>query len=152
MKRNETTGTGRRLGATTLALVAAGLTAAAFAAFSIAESGDDGDGSGKDRVEHALFPAPPPPGGPGFFHGSRQDREALEAFRRCMEDQGLEPPRHERGEALPEPPSEQEMKEMREAFEACEEKLPEGAHALPGPPPCGDGDGKGRDENREPRA
>jgi hypothetical protein len=40
------------------------------------------------------------------------------------------------------------MERIREALEACESKLPEGAHALPGPPPCDDEDKGGREQKR----
>jgi hypothetical protein len=144
MKRNETTGTGRRLGATTLALVAAGLTAAAFAAFSIAESGDDN--GGRDRIAPAPFAAPVPPGGPGAYAPSEADREALEAFRQCMEDQGVEPPPRPSGDVPPEPPSEKEMDGVQAAIERCESELPEGARHVPLPPPCHHEDGEGKRE------
>jgi len=141
MKRNQTRKTGRRLGATTMALVAAGLTAAAFAAFSIAESGSGG-GSG-----HEL--GGPPPGAPGAFEPSAEDRQAHEAFRQCMEDQGVEPPPRPSGERPPQPPSEQDREQIRKALEACEGELPEGARGLPMHPPCDDKDGD-RKEGEKP--
>ena len=83
-----------------------------------------------------------------FQRLSDEDREALEEFRSCLEQQGVEPPpeppRLDEDE-MPEPgtfehrikpPSEEERAKMEEAFEACEDKLPEGVRGH-GPLPCG---------------
>jgi hypothetical protein len=139
-----------------LPLAAAAVTAVAFAAVSVAQEGDSGkDDSGQgERRADAVIAGPGGP--PMMFHRlSEEDREAMEEFRSCLEDQGVEPPpeppRLEEGEGRApgtferrlDPPSEAELKEMREAFEACEDKLPEGARALGpcGPPPGPDGEG-----------
>ncbi len=120
----------RRVGPVSLSLAAAALTAIAFAAVSFAAK-DDGGG---------------PPGAGFRMELSEGDREALEEFRSCMSDQGVdlpEPPPapgEEGGgdrtfEHRLKPPSESERAKMDEALEACEDKLPEGA-GRPGPP-CG---------------
>ena len=116
----------RRLGPVGLSVAAAALTAVAFAAVSVAKD----DGSESEGVR-----AP--------------DRQALESFKQCMEDQGAPaPPRPgalEEGER-PEPPSEAERAKIHEALEACRDELPEGVRP-PGPhcgPPPGAGEeGKG---------
>jgi len=158
--------TGRkRLGPVGLSLAAAAITAAGFAAFSVA-AGDDKDGS---RDERAFGVAGPGPGGPGVLHAeglSEADQQKLEDFRQCMEDQGLPaPPRFRESEGPPEPPSREEFEQMREkleaAHEACKDELPEKLRDLPPPPfghdPCGpppglrgdDEDGNNQGENQE---
>jgi hypothetical protein len=81
-----------------------------------------------------------------------QRQQQMEEFRSCMEEQGVEPPSPGDGDR----PSESELEKLREAHEACADKLPEGGecgiafggpgprgpggpgHALPlGPPPAG---------------
>jgi len=132
-----------RIGPIGSALAAAALTAAVFAAVSVAQ-GDDGskgdnesNESGPRVFEHRAGPPP---------DLSEEDREALESFRKCMEENGAdlpEPPQPgelEDGERPkpPEPPTEQERAAIEKAHQACEDKLPEGAefglrHC--GPPP-----------------
>ena len=134
----------RRLGPVGLSLAAAAITAAGFAAFSLAADGDKGQSS-----DQAV--APGPPHGPGgiMFRAeglSEEDQEKLENFRQCMEDQGLPgPPRFREGEEPPKPPSREELEGMREkleqAHEACKDELPEEMRerGFPhvGPGPCG---------------
>lgn len=151
MNRSDSTGT-RRLGATALAVSAALLSAAALAAYSVAQDGDSGKGS-EDGAGKAERSGPPGPLGDPFDRElSAEDRGALEAFRDCMSEQGVEPPKlrldgpsadqdRDRGErprfhqrSLG-PPSEQERERIERALEACEGELPEGLHP-PGPPPC----------------
>lgn len=133
----------RRVRPVSLSLVAAAVTAAAFAALSFADKDDGGSPQGVGpRVEL-----------------SEQDREAMEEFRSCMSEQGVdvpEPPpapgsegddgdRGDRSEHRLKPPTEEERAEMEKAFEACEDKLPEGApHPGPpcGPPPGGPAPGQ----------
>ena len=151
MRRNDGTGT-RRLGATALAVSAALLSAAALAAYSVAQDGDSGKGSEDRAGKTERWGAPGPLGHPFDRELSAEDREALEAFRNCMSEQGIEPPRlrldgppsdQDRGpngrprlhERFFGPPSEQERKRIERALEACEGELPEGLHP-PGPPPC----------------
>jgi hypothetical protein len=154
----------RRLGPIGLSLAAATLTAAGFAAFSVA-AGDEKGGSTKTKAA---------PGGPGImFHAEglpEEDQQKLEEFRQCMEDQDLPaPPRFRGGDVPPEPPTSEEFEQMREkleaAHEACADKLPEELRdrglppAVPGPggPPgfgldCRreeDGDGEGEEQSFE---
>lgn len=133
----------RRLGPVGLSLVAAALTAVAFAAVSVAQD----DGSKKDDSDRGggTFEnrtGPPP-------ELSEEQKQQLGEFRRCMEDQGAPaPPRpgdFEGGER-PEPPSEADREKIEQALEACEDKLPEGVRPPgpgcgppPGPPPAADG-------------
>ena len=76
-----------------LPLAAAALTAVAFAAVSVAQNGDSDKGK-KQGPDVAIAS----PGGPPmmFERLSEEDRNALEEFRSCLEDQGVEAP--------PEPP------------------------------------------------
>ena len=123
----------------TMSLAAAALTAAAFAAISVAQD-DGGNGeAGKGEVERAPHPGPP-----RMHELSAEDREAMESFRSCMEENGAppppEPPQGDAFERRLEPPSEEERAKIDEAFEACRDELPEGARAFgpgPGGPPCG---------------
>ena len=129
-----------------LPLAAAALTAVAFAAVSVAQNGDSD--KGKEQGPDVAIASP---GGPPmmFERLSEEDRNALEEFRSCLEDQGVEappePPRLDEEERDGEPrifkhrvdpPSEEERTKMEEAFQACEDKLPEGARQI-GPHPCG---------------
>jgi hypothetical protein len=140
-----------RLGPVGLSLAAAAITAAGFAAFSVAAD-DDKDGSRDERAFGVAGPGPGP-GGPGIMlraEGlSEEDEQKLENFRQCMEDQGLPaPPRFREGEDPPEPPSREEFEQLREQLEAahetCKDELPEElrergfpplGHAPCGPPP-----------------
>ena len=114
-----------------LPLAAAALTAVAFAAVSVAQSGDS-DKRGDEGPGVAIAS----PGGPPmlFERLSDEDRKALDEFRSCMEDQGVEPPPEFKHRI--DPPSQEERAKVEEAFEACEDKLPEGARQF-GPHPCG---------------
>ncbi|MDP9189118.1 MAG: hypothetical protein M3O25_07705, partial [Actinomycetota bacterium] len=131
----------RRVGPVGLSLVAAALTATAFAAVSTAAKDDDGDkGNGNGEAQRAA----PGPGGerPMLERLSDEDRQALEDFRQCMEENGApappEPGQRFEGDGPPEPPSEAERTKIEQALEACEDKLPEGAGAFgPGGPGCG---------------
>lgn len=142
----------RRLGPVGLSLAAAAITAASFAAFSLAA--DDNKGGSGDTAA-----APGPPGGPGMIFRaelSQEDREQMESFRKCMEDQGMPaPPRFREGEAPPEPPSREEMEQLRDklevAHEACKDELPSelrdrGLPPMGAPGPCGPPPGA---ENRD---
>jgi hypothetical protein len=123
-----------RVGPLAMSLAAAALTAVAFAAISLADngSGTDSRDGGDGRNEH-VFQAPAPPGGgPGVMfrdHLSEADRQKLEEFRQCMEDNGAPTP-PEPGEIDPsdgpaKPPSAEDREKLRQAFEACKDKLPE---------------------------
>jgi hypothetical protein len=131
----------RRVGPVGLSLVAAALTAVAFAAVSVAK---DDSGSGQKGAPGAPQAAP---GGPplGFeLNLSDEDKQKLEDFRQCMSDQGVEPPPAppKPGEDRTfkrrlKPPSEEERQKMDDAFEACKDKLPEGAQGMGPGGPCG---------------
>ena len=122
----------RRLGPVGLSVAAAALTAVAFAAVSVAkDDGSRGEGTGADRgatFEHRVGPP----------ELSDEQRQQLDEFRQCMEDQGAPAPPSpedlESGER-PEPPSEADRERIEKAMEACEDKLPEGVR--PPGPPCG---------------
>jgi hypothetical protein len=129
----------RRVGPVSLSLAAAALTAIGFAAVSVAAEDD-----GSDQARGA------PGGPPMIMQLSTEDRKAMEEFRACMSEQGVEgppappgpPPEGEEGDAPTDrfeqrlkPPTEEERAKVDEALEACEDKLPEGA-GHPGPP-CG---------------
>jgi hypothetical protein len=134
----------RRVRPVSLSLMAAALTAVAFAAVSFADKDD-----GSKRAEGG------PPGVAFRMDLSEEDRKAMEEFRSCMEDEGVDlpdppplpdvegsdaPGGERRFEHHLKPPSEEERAKMEEAFEACSDKLPEGArHVGPpcGPPPGG---------------
>ena len=144
MKHDKNEVRGRRLSATASALAAAAITAAAFAAFSLAQ-GDSSSGSG----DQAAAPGPPPGAAFGFqAHApSKQDREALEAFRDCMSEHGAAPPRISDG--APAPPSREQRAKVDEAFKACADTLPEDAQGMPpGPPPPCDQD-RGSDHSSD---
>jgi hypothetical protein len=135
MKGNDTPPR-RRFGSLASAMVAAAITAAAFAAFSLAQG--DGSGSGGGTSPDSLAP---PPAGMAFTIRAK-DRAALEAFRKCMSDHGINPPTPSFGDGPPPLPSKEDRAKFADAFNACRDKLPEGAgvmHAAPvgpGGPPC----------------
>jgi hypothetical protein len=120
----------RKVGPVGLSLVAAALTAAAFAAVSVAADDKGGDAEkakgGEPAQTFEMHVGPPP-------ELSDEDEAALEEFRSCMEENGAPAPpkpgemrdRLKEGD-MPEPPSEADIEKIREAHEACEDKLPEG--------------------------
>jgi hypothetical protein len=162
MKKGISRSIRKRLGPVGISLAAAAITAAGFAAFSIA-AGEGEDGSGEDTA----VPAPPP--GPGvalFRHDlSAEDRQKMEEFRQCMEDNGAPAPPRERSLHVEpgdgderrldprKPPSSDEIEKIKEAFEACKSKLPEELQeaGFPPHPPCGPPPGaeQQRGENQE---
>lgn len=129
----------RRLGPVGLSVVAAALTATAFAAVSVAQddSGSKGNDSGNGEAQRAA------PDGeakhPRLGRLSEEDRQKLEEFRQCMEDNGApvppKPGERSEGDGPPEPPTEEERAAIEEALEACEDVRPEGLRA-PGGPGC----------------
>jgi hypothetical protein len=124
----------RRLGPVSLSVAAAALTAVAFAAVSVAKDDSKGEAPGGEGAVFQHRVGPP--------ELSEEQEQQLDQFRQCMEDQGApvppKPGEIEEGDR-PEPPTEEEREQIEEAFEACEDKLPEGAglHFGPGGPPCG---------------
>jgi hypothetical protein len=128
----------RRVGPVGLSLAAAALTAVAFAAVSVAkDDGSNGDqaraGGDEATFEHRVGP-------PRMEDLSEEDRQALEEFKQCMEDNGApappEPGDFEDGER-PEPPSEADREKIEKALDACRDKLPEGVHHFGPGGPCG---------------
>jgi len=125
-------------------LAAAVLAAAATAAVAVAQNERESDGGEGDRVifEHRS--------GPGAIEPA--DREALEAHRKCMAEQGAPvppPPRQERAPEPPKPLSEAERAEIAKALEACEGELPEGMALAPGCAPGGPHGDDARGESGE---
>jgi hypothetical protein len=124
-----------RVGPLAMSLAAAALTAIALAAIAVAESGGGDDGDTRS------FRAPAPPGAAGvmLFHDdmSDADRQKLEDFRRCMEDNGAptppEPGEIDPSEWPPKPPSAEDREKLRAAWESCQDKLPEDLRSA-GPP------------------
>jgi hypothetical protein len=128
--------TGRRrfrisIGPLGMSLAAAAVTAVAFAAVSLADNGSGGNKSSGSDTQ--TFQAPAPPGGAGAVTMFRDnlsdaDRQKLEDFRKCMEDNGApappEPGDFDPGNP-PKPPSAADREKMQKAFEACKDKLPE---------------------------
>lgn len=122
-----------RFGPLGLSLLAAGITAVGVAAVSLAaDSGTNSDnGNGSDTQ---TFQVPAPGGGVGAVsiagpNLSAEDRQKLEDFRQCMEDNGAPAP-HDPGkidpsDGPPKPPSAADREKLQKAFEACKSKLPE---------------------------
>jgi hypothetical protein len=134
-----------RVGPVAMSLVAAAVTAVAFAAVSVADSGNGGSSGSKDTQ---TFRAPAPPGGAGvrFFapgNLSDADRQKLEDFRNCMEQNGApappDPGDFKPGQAPPKPPSAADRQKLEQAWEACKDKLPEDMQKA-GPPQVRVGD------------
>jgi hypothetical protein len=142
MKKKRSGAVVRRLGPLGLSVIAAAITAAGFAAISVAAK-DDGGGDPNRAGDREVFVHPP--GGP-FEDLSAEDRQKLDDFRQCMSEQGAEPPERLRfdPENPPEPPSREEIEGIEKAHEACKEKLPENLQDMPGPSirfhGCGPGD------------
>jgi hypothetical protein len=142
-----------RFGPLGLSLLAAGITAVGVAAVSVADSGNsNGGGGGNDDGARTFEFHAPPGGGPGVAIAepdlSAEDRQKLEEFRQCMEDNGApalpDPGEMDPRDGPPKPPSAEDREKLREAFEACKEKLPEKLRDA-GPPGlhfrgCGPGD------------
>lgn len=134
----------RRLGPLGLSLVAAALTATAFAGVSVAQDdSENGNGDSAQKRNGDVLRAPGPGGPPMFSHRlSEEDRQALEEFRQCMEDNGAPAPpgpgSFNPEDGPPAPPSEEDRAAIDKALETCESKLPEGVHGFgPGGPGCG---------------
>jgi hypothetical protein len=124
-----------------MSLLASALTAAGFAAFSIADSGGGNDGNQSGAVQ--TLPAPAPgAGGSVIFGGpqlSAEDRQKMEAFHQCMQDNGApDPPRIDPSQGPPKPPSAEDQQKIQKAYEACKDKLPQDLRNA-GPPRLGAG-------------
>jgi hypothetical protein len=122
-----------RVGPLGLSLLAAGITAVAFAAVSLANSGGSGNGSGSGNGPETL--QLPAPGGKGAavigIQGpnlSAADRQKMDEFRQCMQDNGApappDPSAFDPSKAPPKPPSEADQEKLKQAFKACQDKLP----------------------------
>jgi hypothetical protein len=134
-----------RIGPLAMSLAAAAVTAVAFAAVSLADNGSDSSEGAKDSVTFTA-PAPPGAGGGALFRDnlSDTDRQKLEDFRSCMEENGAPGPPGP-GEIdpsnPPKPPSAADREKLEKAFEACKDNLPEDMQKM-GPPQlhtCGPG-------------
>src|SRR4051795_5214511 len=118
-----------RLGRLGLSLLAAGITAVGVAAVSLADSGNDNASNGSGNQ---TFQAPAPGGGAGVmsFRGpniSAADRQKMEDFRKCMEDNGAPGPPDPSDidpSNPPKSPSAADRDKIQKAYEACKDKLP----------------------------
>jgi hypothetical protein len=131
-----------RLGPLGLSLLAAAITAVGLAAVSLADSGNGNAGNDKGTE---TFEAPAPGGGVGVttFRGpnlSAADRQKMDDFRQCMEDNGApappDPSNIDPGNGPPKPPSAADREKLQKAYEACKDKLPTDMQNA-GPPAIG---------------
>jgi hypothetical protein len=136
MKKERRRALRRSLGPIGMSLIASALTAAAFAAFSIADSGSSGSQSGTVQT----LPAPPGGASGTVMFGPRlsaADRQKMDEFRQCMQDNGAPgPPRIDPSSGPPKPPSAAEQQQIQKAYEACKDKLPQDLQNA-GPPHFG---------------
>jgi hypothetical protein len=132
-----------RFGPLGLSLLAAGITAVGVAAVSLADSG--GSGSTGNDSGTQTFQMPAPPGGAAGMRIagpdlSSEDRQKLEDFRKCMEDNGApappDPGKIDPSDGPPKPPSAADREKLQKAYEACKDKLPEKLRDA-GPPGIG---------------
>lgn len=131
-----------RFGPLGLSLLAAGITAVGVAAVSLADSGGGSSASGG---EAQTFQMPPPPGGaaggrPMEPNLSTEDRQKLDEFRKCMEDNGApappDPGMLDPGDGPPKAPSAADREKLQKALDACKGRLPERLRDA-GPPGIG---------------
>jgi hypothetical protein len=157
-----------RFGPLGLSLLAAGITAVGLAAVSLADSGGGSASSGSGTQ---TFQMPAPPGGAAGGavmrdNLSSEDKQKLEDFRKCMEDNGApappDPGKIEPSDGPPKPPSAADREKIQKAYEACKSKLPEKLRGAgppgigtvhcgppPGPPPTqGQNQDQGQNENQ----
>ena len=134
-----------RFGPLGLSLLAAGITAVGFAAISLADNGSGGSGSSGNGSGARTFQMPAPPGGAAGVpfadpNLSAADRQKLEDFRTCMEDNGApgppDPSEIDQSDGPPMPPSAADREKLQKGFEACKAKLPEKLQNA-GPPGIG---------------
>jgi hypothetical protein len=135
-----------RFGPLGLSLLAAGITSVGVAAVSFAASGD-GNSENNGGGDTQTFQMPAPGGGVGAVsiagpNLSAEDRQKLEDFRQCMEDNGApappDPGKIDPSDGPPKPPSAADREKLQKAFEACKSKLPEDLQKA-GPPMLGHG-------------
>jgi hypothetical protein len=132
-----------RLGRLGLSLLAAGITAVGVAAVSLAADNGGDTKSNDGAVETFQAPAGPG-GGVGVmsFHGpnlSDADRQKMEDFRQCMEDNGAPgPPDPSEIDPSnpPKPPTKADQENLQKAYGVCKDKLPEDMQNA-GPPQIG---------------
>ncbi|HSD24352.1 MAG TPA: hypothetical protein VLB79_08515 [Solirubrobacterales bacterium] len=159
-----------RFGPLGLSLLAAGITAVGVAAVSLADSGN-GSGSASNGSGTQTFRMPAPPRGAAGAtvmgdNLSAEDRQKLEDFRKCMEDNGApappDPGKIDPSDGPPKPPSAADREKIQKAYEACKSKLPEklrdaGPPGIgtfhcgppPGPPPAqGQSQDRGRNQDQ----
>jgi hypothetical protein len=155
-----------RFGPLGLSLLAAGITAVGFAAVSLADNGgSNSGGSSPNGGGTRTFEMPAPPGGAAGVafadpNLSAEDRQKLEDFRKCMEDNGApgppDPSKIDPSQGPPKPPSAADREELQKAFEACKAKLPEKLRDAGPPhigtfhcgPPPGDAPKQGQNQNQ----
>ena len=133
-----------RFGPLGLSLLAAGITAVGVAAVSLADTGGGGGGaSSGSGAQTCEMPAPPGGAAGGRIMDanlSAEDRQKLEDFRQCMEDNGAsappDPGKFDPSDGPPEPPSAADREKLQKVFEACKGKLPEQLRDA-GPPGIG---------------
>jgi hypothetical protein len=152
-----------RFGPLGLSLLAAGITAVGLAAVSLADSGSGGSSGDTSGVR--TFEMPAPGGGVGAVsiagpNLSGADRQKMEDFRKCMEDNGAPGP-PDPGDFdpsnPPKPPSAADQEKLQKAWEACKDKLPDAMQKGPprigtcGPPPGAPGQSSepGNQENKD---
>src|SRR5215203_2085928 len=129
-----------RFGPLGLSLLAAAITAVGVAAVSLAA--DSGSGNANNESGSTSFHAPGPGGGPGVMtfrapNLSDADKQKMEDFRKCMEDNGApgppDPGEFDPSKGPPKPPSQADQEKIESAYEACKDNLPEGMQNA-GPP------------------
>ena len=135
-----------RFGPLGLSLLAAGITAVGFAAVSVADNGNGGSGGNTGTGGGArTFQMQAPPGGAAGVafadpNLSAAERQKLEDFRTCMEDNGApgppDPSNVDPSQGRPTPPSAADREKLQKAVEACRAKLPEKLRDA-GPPRIG---------------
>jgi hypothetical protein len=136
-----------RFGPLGLSLLAAGITAVGVAAVSFADTGNGGSNSGssKSGSQPQTFQMPGPPGGAAGMslrgdNLSSEDRQKLDDFRSCMEENGApgppQPGKVDPSDGPPKPPSAADREKLQKAFESCKSKLPEKLQNA-GPPRIG---------------
>jgi hypothetical protein len=132
-----------RFGPLGLSLLAAGITAVGVAAVSLADSGSGG--SSGDTSGARTFEMPAPGGGAGAVsiagpNLSEADRQKMDEFRQCMQDNGApappDPSKIDPSQGPPTPPSAADREKLQKAYEACKDKLPENLRKA-GPPVIG---------------
>jgi hypothetical protein len=132
-----------RLGPLGLSLLAAGITAVGVAAVSLADSGGSGGGKTRNGTGSVQTLPAPPGGGPVMSFRddlSAADRQKLEDFRKCMEDNGApappDPGKIDPSQGPPKPPSAADRQRIEKAYASCKDRLPDQLQNA-GPPGAG---------------